>query len=59
MPVGALADVSGEEIESQTVISTPDGKRLLRLDGKHSDPDSLGEGLAQEALAQGAGEMLL
>jgi hydroxymethylbilane synthase len=58
LPVGALAAVSGDEIDLRAVIAAPDGKGLLRLHGAQRDPGLLGVNLAGEALAQGAGDIL-
>ena len=41
-------------------VATPDGTRLLRAEhsGSKSDPEALGNAVAQDLLAQGAGEIL-
>lgn len=57
LPVGALATVSGGEIDMQAVVAAPDGRRSIRLRATHSDPLVLGQELAHQALAQGAAEM--
>jgi hydroxymethylbilane synthase len=58
LPVGALATVSGAEIELQGVIVSPDGTDVLRLQGAHTDPHKLGVELAQRAFAKGAAEVM-
>jgi hydroxymethylbilane synthase len=58
LPVGALAEHRQGEISMQGVVVSPDGKRVIRVTGSGSDPGTLGAALAQEALAQGAGEVL-
>ena len=58
LPVGALAEHCQGEISMQGVVVSPDGKRVIRVAGSGSDPGSLGDALAREALAQGAGEVL-
>ena len=58
LPVGALAEHRQGEISMQGVVVSPDGKRVIRVAGSGSDPGSLGDALAREALAQGAGEVL-
>ena len=58
LPVGALATVIEEVIELHGVIASPDGASIQRMHATHTDPKELGDELAQQALAQGAGELL-
>jgi hydroxymethylbilane synthase len=58
-PVGAYAYVLPDgQVRLEAMIATADGSHVVRLDGMDSD-SSLGVGLADEALAQGARESLL
>ncbi len=41
------------------LVASPDGRRLIRVGGEGSDPAMLGQELAQQALGQGAGELLV
>ena len=58
LPVAAYAHLDGEGIALRGVVATPDGGRLLRLDGTGVDPHALGLELARQAIQQGAGELL-
>lgn len=42
----------------RTVVAANDGSRLIRAEGEGEDPIELGQRVAREALAQGAGELL-
>jgi len=39
------------------LVASPDGRRIIRVSGMGADPAALGTKLAQQALAQGAGEL--
>ena len=58
LPVGALAFVEGKTIQLQGVVAAPDGSRVLRLSAKGENAHDLGQNLAQQALAEGARELL-
>lgn len=60
LPVGALGRVSDDQIELQALVARPDGRQVIRVSGTGpvSAPAALGHQLAQEALAQGAQELL-
>ena len=60
VPIGAYAQVDGDEIHLTAVVCTPDGDRLLRRNaaGATLDPESLGNRLGQELLEAGADEIL-
>jgi hydroxymethylbilane synthase len=63
-PVGALADVAesddGTEMYLRAVVAAVDGSELLRSSayGTPADPAALGRRLAEELLADGAGELM-
>ena len=64
-PVGALADwVDGDggpdELYLRGVVAPPDGSHIVRLSaaGPAEDPEALGRRLAEDLLAEGAGEMM-
>jgi hydroxymethylbilane synthase len=40
------------------LVASPDGRRAIRVSGEGNDPLALGAELAQQALAQDAGELL-
>jgi hydroxymethylbilane synthase len=60
VPLGGFAEVSGDKLRMRGFVATPDGKRMLRAErtGSASDPELLGNEVAQDLLAQGAGEIL-
>ena len=60
VPLGGFAEVTGDKLRMRGFVATPDGTRLLRAErsGSMNNPEALGNGVAQELLAQGAGEIL-
>jgi len=57
-PVGAFAPPPTSTIHLIGLVATPDGSRLIRVEGRGDSPESVGEDLAKQALSQGAREML-
>jgi hydroxymethylbilane synthase len=60
VPLGGYAEVDGDRLRMRGFVATPDGKRLLRGEqtGHARDPEALGDAVAKDLLAQGAGEIL-
>ena len=58
LPVGAIARENNSQIELRGVVAAPDGSCILRVSASGSQPEILGEQLAQHALEQGAGELI-
>jgi len=60
VPIGAYAQIAGEELRLTAVVCTPDGERLIRrnLAGQADQPEALGRRLARELLDAGADEIL-
>jgi len=62
VPVAAFAEqITREqkvEISLTGLVSSPDGKAVIRVNGQGADPLQLGLQLAQQALAEGADELL-
>jgi hydroxymethylbilane synthase len=58
LPAGAHATVSDELIYLTAVVLSPGGDHRIDVTGRDSDPIVLGTALAEEALAQGAAELL-
>ncbi len=60
VPLGGFAEVVGDRLRMRGFVATPDGARLIRAEhtGSASDPESLGNRIANDLLAQGAGEIL-
>ena len=58
LPVGALASTNGEQIKLEGLVAAEDGSRVLRISATGEDPLRLGKTLAQQALAEGAADLL-
>jgi hydroxymethylbilane synthase len=60
VPVAAYAAVSGQQsaISLTGLVASVDGTRIVKVAGEGADPVELGDRLAQEAIAQGANEIL-
>ncbi|MBI1174420.1 MAG: hydroxymethylbilane synthase [Sideroxydans sp.] len=61
VPLGGFAEIMGDgKLRMRGFVATPDGSRMLRSEqtGSIDDPEALGAAVAQELLAQGAGEIL-
>jgi hydroxymethylbilane synthase len=60
VPVAAFAEVSEEtsNIILTGSVASIDGKKIIKVTGKGADPFALGKQLAQEAIEQGANEIL-
>ncbi|GAB4544014.1 MAG: hydroxymethylbilane synthase [Anaerolineae bacterium] len=60
VPVAAYAVLAGERLNLKGLVASLDGQRVVRVAGAGpiKDPSHLGYRLAQEALAQGASEIL-
>lgn len=60
VPVAAYADVRHEtlDISITGLVASPDGKKVIKVSGSGTDPMELGKQLAQEALNQGAANIL-
>ncbi len=61
VPVAAYGSVIGDPsavISLTGLVASTDGKRLVKVNGEGADPVELGKRLAQQALSQGAGEIL-
>jgi len=60
VPLGGYAQMNNGKLRMRGFVATPDGARLLRAErtGSADRPDELGNGVAHDLLAQGAGEIL-
>ena len=60
VPVAAYAAVSGQQsaISLTGLVASIDGKQLIKVIGKGSDPKELGKQLAEEAITKGANQIL-
>jgi len=51
-PVGAFAELRGDQLYLRAVLADPDGTMLLRLQASGEDPAGLGQALALQALRE-------
>ncbi len=60
VPLGGFAEVQGEQLRMRGFVASPDGQRFMRAEatGEINNPEALGRRIADELLAQGAGEIL-
>ncbi len=60
LPVGVFARPEGESLQVIAIVVSPDGSRHLRATatGARNFPEDLGESIAGELLARGAGDIL-
>ncbi len=60
VPIAGYAELQGDQLRLRGLVGEPDGSRVLRaeLTGPAKDPVALGTRLAEDLLAQGAGEIL-
>lgn len=58
VPIGALAQGSGEQITLQAIVASPEGSHLIRECGTGQDPHELGERIGRALLARGAQRIL-
>lgn len=58
LPVGAYAQVKGEDIELRGVVASLDGKNVIHCRGWGQEAVELGRDCAQQTLDRGAGEVL-
>ena len=60
VPLGGFAEVQDGKLRMRGFVAMPDGSRMLRAEriGDLAQPEALGTLIAQDLLAQGAGEIL-
>lgn len=60
VPIGAMGTINGQTLHLEAVVASLDGSKSVRMDieGPVKDARTLGRQLAQELLANGAGEIL-
>ncbi|MDY6836099.1 MAG: hydroxymethylbilane synthase [Chloroflexota bacterium] len=58
VPIAALGKASQHSLELEGLVISPDGNELLRGKESGSDPEELGQGLANKLLKQGAAQLL-
>jgi hydroxymethylbilane synthase len=58
VPIAAYGEVKGGRLHLRGLVARLDGSQLFRAEAQGDDPETLGEQLAEELLAQGAEEVL-
>ncbi|KFZ37733.1 porphobilinogen deaminase [Shewanella mangrovi] len=60
VPIGAFAEITGDDMLLRGLVGNPDGSEVIRseISGKVSDAESLGNALADELLGKGAKAIL-
>ena len=60
VPIGAYAELEGDQLWLRGLVGSPDGRQIRRAEcrGAASDPVALGQTLAEQLLAQGAARLL-
>jgi len=58
VPIGAYCHRTGDEWSLRAVVASPDGRQMICAERTHTNPERLGEELAQQLLDQGAGAIL-
>jgi hydroxymethylbilane synthase len=58
LPVAAYAQTGKLGISLRGVVASPDGRKIIRVDGYGDDPLELGDQLARKAVALGAAQIL-
>lgn len=58
LPVAAYAEVDEDQIYLRGLVAAVDGSGVVRVEGRGTDPLSLGESVADEAIKRGAKELL-
>lgn len=60
VPVAAYAEVGRESLDISLtgLVASPDGKRIIKASGNGNEPIDLGKQLSQDALQQGAADIL-
>jgi len=58
LPIGALATLEDAEIRLEAIVLAPDGSQTIRLVATDDDPRLLGQGVALQAIAEGAGDLI-
>lgn len=60
VPLGGFAEVQNGQLRMRGFVASPDGQRVMRAEsaGSIAEPEALGKKIADELLAQGAGDIL-
>jgi hydroxymethylbilane synthase len=58
IPLAAFAQMKGKEVHLRALVASADGKRVVRSEGRATDPEALGSRVADDLRRQGAAEIL-
>ena len=60
IPLGAFAEITGQQLKLRALVASPDGRRIARAErvGDASDPEALGLRVADALRGEGATEIL-
>lgn len=60
VPIGAYAEITGDELFLKGLVGNPDGKHVItaEIKGPKTEAVQLGQSLAEELLSKGAKEIL-
>ncbi|HEV2715273.1 MAG TPA: hydroxymethylbilane synthase [Terriglobales bacterium] len=58
VPIGALAELRGDQLHLQAIVASPDGRKLLRESRAGGDPIQLGEEAGEALLRRGGAQIL-
>ncbi len=58
VPIGAYCHRDGDDLSMRAVVASADGRQMIFAERRGSDPERLGEQLAQQLLERGAGAIL-
>lgn len=60
VPIAGYAELEGERLALRALVASVDGRRVLRASASapRAEAESLGRRVAEDLLAQGAGEIL-
>jgi hydroxymethylbilane synthase len=58
VPIGALAELRGDQLHLEAIVASPDGRPLLRESRAGGDPIQLGEDAAEALLRRGGTQIL-
>lgn len=58
VPIGAFAEMNGDQLTLTAIVARPDGSEVLREQQSGSDPMALGEQVGEALLRRGATEIL-
>jgi len=58
VPIAAYGEAGGRRLHLRGLVASLDGSQFFRAEAQGEDPEAVGEDVAEDLLAQGAGEVL-